>query len=354
MNPFDHPVLIVQTGPAEKAQNIFLPNGTQIAFLLVPGLSRAAGWFSSGDVKIEPLGFWASLKARLQAALTFRRKKYLKFDRFTLLFSGPKPSRQLAIVTNRLLTRTGTRPDSLNVRKHPEFLIGWGPDGVALQPCTDKVQVPARIAIALHIYYEETWPELAEILRHMPVAVDLIVTTSPNKAALADQIQADFPDARIHIVENKGRDIGPFLTLLETGIFAGYDYVCKIHSKRSRDNDPSGNLGDICRRRAFYDLLVAPDSALNIVGKFRANPKLGMIGSRTFRLRGSAHRKIFWRSNRLHMTQIIETLGGEAARVEPDFFEGTMFWVRTKAFDKNKASKTAHSNMPSSAYLQPL
>ena len=36
-------------------------------------------------------------------------------------------------------------------------------------------------------------------------------------------------------MENGGRDIRPFLALLERGRLDGYRYICKVHGKKSID-----------------------------------------------------------------------------------------------------------------------
>ena len=310
-----------------------LLNGVGACWIVLPKFFGRRAWINSNDMSVKLLSPSASLKAFLGGLITFRRKKYLQFDRFRLLFGGPEATRNLSIYTNKLLTRTGSRPDSQAALDYPELLIGWGDDGVSLSPCTQKTPLPAKIAIVFHIYYPETWPEMANVLKAIPYSHDLIITLPPERESLINQILADIPTTIIRVTENRGRDVRPFLTLLEDGTLAPYDYICKVHSKRSRDNDPSGNLGDICRRRTLFDLLVAPDTIKTIIQRFMADPTLGMIGSKVFHLKGRAHRRIFMRSNKSHMQRIIRELGGNPDEVEPDFFEGTMFWVRTCAFD---------------------
>ena len=125
---------------------------------------------------------------------------------------------------------------------------------------------------------------MAEVLRHIPYEFDLFVTTVPERSELAAEIQREFPAAKVRIFENCGRDVRPFLLLLEEGALAPYEIVCKIHGKRSIANDPSGNLGDICRRRALFDMLVRPGGMKYVIDRFHADPRLGMMGSSNFRL----------------------------------------------------------------------
>lgn len=330
----NQPVLRLNYDKNSLDRPVYLPNGDEASWLIPPRLRSSPLRMQSNDLTVQALGPWASFKTFIRSRLTFKRKKYLQFDGFRLLLDGPTATRALSYETNKLLGRTGSRPDSAIAVLHPELLIGWGAEGVVLPPCTRQEPLPARIVIVIHIYYIETWPEIAVMLKAIPYHHDLIITLPPEREALTAAILSDIPAAKIRIIENRGRDVRPFLILLEDGTLSQYDYICKIHSKRSRANDPSGNLGDICRRRTFFDLLVAPGAISTILQRFRADATLGMIGSRVFRLRGPKQKSMFWRHNRLNMQNIIRELGGNPDRVEPDFFEGTMFWVRTSAFDR--------------------
>jgi lipopolysaccharide biosynthesis protein len=65
-----------------------------------------------------------------------------------------------------------------------------------------------------------------------------------------------------------------------------------------------------------------------------------MMGSLNFRLNASRDHNIFWRGNEAEMKRLICELGGDPAQIKPDFFEGTMFWVRPAAFESLRRLKT--------------
>ncbi|QIZ82687.1 Rhamnan synthesis protein F [Thalassovita gelatinovora] len=112
----------------------------------------------------------------------------------------------------------------------------------------------ARFALVAHVYYPEIWPEFAERIGQLPIDADLFVTlTYRGKESddLAKEIQAQFPAATVLPVVNRGRDILPFMTLVNAGALDGYDAVAKIHTKKS----PHREDGDHWRQHLIDGIL---------------------------------------------------------------------------------------------------
>ena len=82
-------------------------------------------------------------------------------------------------------------------------------------------------------------------------------------------------------MENRGRDIGPFLTLLERGRLDRYRYICKIHGKKSIDGGRKMYTGEMWRRRLLFDLIGAPGAANAAIDMFERDPSVGMIGPKS-------------------------------------------------------------------------
>ncbi len=90
-----------------------------------------------------------------------------------------------------------------------------------------------RIAIIIHVYYKELWPELLQCVRAFEFArPELFVTISDSIEFFQKQICADIPSATVQIVENRGYDIWPFLLVLRKIHIEEYDYILKLHTKR--------------------------------------------------------------------------------------------------------------------------
>ncbi len=118
----------------------------------------------------------------------------------------------------------------------------------------DRPKAPQ--AIVVHIYYPDLWDEFRQTLLQVDIAHDLYVTLTwrgEETRELKAQIEADFPKAMVLAVPNRGRDILPFLTLVNAGALDGYRAVAKLHTKKS----PHRSDGDLWRRHLIAGILPA-------------------------------------------------------------------------------------------------
>ena len=261
----------------------------------------------------------------------FKKKKYLAFEDFSVFSYGPKPERKRFTTFNQHMFNIGVSLDGDLIAAHPELLDGWD-DEAAPRRRRAFAAGPHPLAIVMHVYYEETWGDLAGVLRRLAVPFDLIVTTVAGRERLTETIRAEFPDAEIEVMENRGRDVRPFLALLERGRLDRYRYVCKVHGKKSSDGGRRSYMGSLWRRRLLFDLLAAPGLAQSIIGMFERDPSIGMIGPRAFRLPSETYsEELSWSINRDRVLQLAEAMGVPRDRFHLDFFGGTMFWVRPEA-----------------------
>ncbi len=145
-------------------------------------------------------------------------------------------------------------------------------------------------------------------------------------------------------MENRGRDVRPFLVLLEGGRLDRYRYVCKVHGKKSSDGGRRSYMGALWRRRLLFDLLAAPGLAGSIVDMFERDPSIGMIGPRAFRLPSETYsEELSWSVNRETVLNLAEKMGVPPDRFRLDFFGGTMFWARPEALAPLRKLKLADS-----------
>ena len=310
-------------------QSVLAPFSPDLDYVVVSSADAALP-IESRDFRVETLGALPSLWARLRLAFFFRKKKYLKYDEFSLFSIGPKAERKRFTRYNQDWINIGVTVDSDLAAKHPELLYGW-PAGVGPAQVTDQPAV-APVAVVAHIYYEDTWSDIAGALRGLSTPFDLIVTTVAGREHLIETIRCSYPAAEIEIMENRGRDIGPFLTLLERGQLDGYRYICKIHGKKSIDGGRKMYTGEMWRRRLLFDLLGAPGAAKAAIDTFERDPSIGMIGPKVFRLpKANYPEDLSWLANRPMTMKIAERMGMPADKFQLDFFGGTMFWVRPEA-----------------------
>jgi lipopolysaccharide biosynthesis protein len=313
-----------------SSQSVLAPFSPNLDYIVVP-TGGAALPIESADFRVEPLGALASLWARARLMAFFKKKKYLKYDEFRLFSIGPKAERKRFTRFNQDTADIGFVIDGDLVARHPELLHGWPAEAGPPPQAADR---PGRIpvAVVVHIYYEDTWPDIAGALRGLTIPFDLIVTTVAGRERLIETIRRAYPHAEIEVVENRGRDIGPFLALLERGRLDPYRYVCKIHGKKSSDGGRKTYMGAMWRRRLLFDVLGAPGAADAAIAMFERDPSIGMIGPKVFRLPKEGYAEdLSWSSNRAKTLEIAGRMGVPAGEFKLDFFGGTMFWVRPEA-----------------------
>jgi Rhamnan synthesis protein F len=334
----DNHVSQLRIGGANTSQIVLLPYSQGLGYIIVP-TAGATRLIEGDDFRPERLSLPLTLWLRLRLLLLFKKKKYLEFEEFSLFCHGVKPERKRFTTFNQHMFNTGVALDGHLVTSHPELLQGWAPIERAAAPV--RIAPPAA-AIVAHVYYDDTWPDIAAVLKRLSISFDLIVTTVPGRDRLAGAVARDFPDADVIVTENRGRDVRPFLELLEAGRLDRYRYVCKIHGKKSNDGGRISYLGALWRRRSLFDLLAGPGIAESIVRAFEADASVGVIGPRAFRLPSeSSPLEPSWGKTRPKVLELAAKMGVASDEFRLDFYGGTMFWARPEALKPLRDLKLA-------------
>ena len=186
-----------------------------------------------------------------------------------------------------------------------------------------QTKQPRAIAVVIHLFYREMWPELREYLANISIPFDLFISLpgEPAYDATVEDIRKLFPDAVVRRIENRGRDVAPFLEFLNSRALSAYPYACKIHTKKS-PHIPNGTLW---RRAILDDLLGSRDRIETIIGCFDANPRLGIAGPGSSYLEVDPHAQ----SNSTRIDELCRAL--EIEFTPTPFFAGSMFWFRPAA-----------------------
>ncbi|MCX5495668.1 rhamnan synthesis F [Kaistia dalseonensis] len=243
----------------------------------------------------------------------------------------------------------GIGPEGRELMRTVRNLRGWG---FGLQSSSleyavrRRFQAPARtdshvvstrglrIAIVLHLYYVDLWPEFETALAAIEQPFDLIITIVAPDQAFADRVAAKFPRSTVVVYPNKGRDVGPFLQLLHEGRLEGFDIICKLHGKRSARRGLRAVLGTVWRWTLIRELLGSTGVVQEIIDRFADDPSIGMIGARRFRLPNKhLGNKGAWGENEANVYELAARLGLAREAVKLDFFAGTMFWIRSPVLD---------------------
>lgn len=180
----------------------------------------------------------------------------------------------------------------------------------------------ARIALVVHIYYHDMWPEIAEAIDEAGLEHDLFVTITHKGAqteALRDQITRSHPQARVILMPNHGRDVFPFLHLANAGLLDGYSAIGKLHTKKS----PHRQDGDHWRRHLIGGILPGPDTA-DLLARFLADPQAGFWVADGQQYQGDA----WWGSNRGMVEHLLRRVEIRAADFPLSFPAGSIYWMK--------------------------
>lgn len=248
-----------------------------------------------------------------------------------LLAAGGGQERELKKSLS-MLRKFGFAVSSANFQCTPELFDEWPPSGAALPPPAGDRQndaaPPPSFAVVLHLYYRDLWPEFAWCLSRLSMLFHLIVTTNESDSAFERDVRQVFPEAEIHVMENRGRDVGPFMELLRQGHLDRFDAVCKLHGKRSALSGPRALLGHIWRRANLIDLVGSDEKVEHILRRFQTDPDIGMIGSPRFHFpNGNFDEEGVWGENRDAVAGLIGRLGADPEGRRVEYYAGTMFWI---------------------------
>ena len=182
-------------------------------------------------------------------------------------------------------------------------------------------------AVVLHLFYPDLWAEFARSLTHLKGEYDLYLTVPDDvDESHYAHVLRDVPTATLLPFPNRGRDISPFLTVLNVLHALGYSQVCKLHAKRSLHRGD----GDFWRREMLEKLLgTSPESCDAIVQAFERDEGLGMVGPDGHWL---TYRQYGGISNERQLCRLATQL--QIGEIEPNtlkFFAGSMFWCRPQA-----------------------
>ncbi|WP_210649294.1 rhamnan synthesis F family protein [Nocardioides sp. SYSU D00065] len=138
-------------------------------------------------------------------------------------------------------------------RGAPASLLGSQP---SRQGGMTRGSSKGRLAVVLHVYYPDLVPELLDRLRVVDVPYDLFVTNATGTPLDLPGTAAG--STLVLDVENRGRDIWPFLQVVQSGLLDGYDAVLKLHTKKSHQGVAtvlSATTGDGWREQLVGSLL---------------------------------------------------------------------------------------------------
>ena len=207
-------------------------------------------------------------------------------------------------------------------------------------------QKQQTLAVHLHLYYLEMWPEIRKFLANIgDYPYDLFVTMTCENEDLVKDIKNFHNNTKIWVVENRGYDVGPFIEFLHRIDLNKYDLVMKLHTKNNFIGDGSRINKYIFDRKLWFNTLIraligSPQIFERNMCEFAKCPEFGMAGSRYLI---TSETECF-KSVQIQVEKILSELGYPTAPIK--FVAGTMFMCRSKLLQPFKEHYTINDFVP--------
>jgi glycosyltransferase involved in cell wall biosynthesis/GT2 family glycosyltransferase/chemotaxis protein histidine kinase CheA len=209
------------------------------------------------------------------------------------------------------------RKEGRKAQQVPQFLTSSGTIEMARNK---KVK---DIAVVLHLFYEDLFDEIKNYLQNL-TNFDLYISMHQSNSGLKDRIFASFPDAKIFFVENRGRDMLPFISIYRNISLLNYRYLLKIHTKKS----PHIEDGSTWRTDIYRKLLGSSEIINSAMLALERNPTIGVIGPKGHVI----DYRIYWGKNKKKTEELARRVGISFGENKPfNFVAGTMFWAKPDA-----------------------
>jgi lipopolysaccharide biosynthesis protein len=183
-----------------------------------------------------------------------------------------------------------------------------------------------RIAVVVHLFYIELLDEICQYLKNIIEPFDLFITT-PFEGFVSTIIDCCEPIAQtvmVAVLENRGRDMAPFVALHRAKLLDPYVAVLKLHSKKSGYSGKGGSW-----RNKLFDELCGNYQSVQKTITLLARNDIGIVGPHDFYLKNEH----FWGGNRASVHRLLSAMGikQKIDDIPLGFFGGSMFWFAPKA-----------------------
>lgn len=204
----------------------------------------------------------------------------------------------------------------------------WQFEVIRSEEKKETLPLRLRVALHLHVYYPDLLPNMLDRLNKNRVRPDLFISVPTEQ--IRDEVENLLAEnytgniIEIHIVPNRGRDIGPFLTAFGTTLMDNYDIVGHLHTKKTADIK-SGNMAQEWHAFLIENLLGGKNNMADIIlNHFEADPTIGIIFPDDPNVVG-------WGNNLSYAKAFGQQLGIHSLPQNIIFPVGTMFWAKVEA-----------------------
>ena len=192
-------------------------------------------------------------------------------------------------------------------------------------PIQSEVIKKNSTAVILHLFYTELFDEIRTNLDSLGEKFDLYVSVPEEKASFVETVKHYYPDAYILVVENRGRDLAPFLLFLKIILPLEYEFLLKIHTKETVHRPD----GVSWRKDVFSKLLGSENQVKKIKTIFSINPSIGLLGPKDHVLDS----RYYMGCNQDKVQSLLFKAGYPQFLPESfSFVASTMFWAKPDVF----------------------
>jgi lipopolysaccharide biosynthesis protein len=182
-----------------------------------------------------------------------------------------------------------------------------------------------KLLILIHAYYLDVFFNILEMIKKLnSIEFDVLITTTPdNYREIESATQTFARKVKIVIHQNKGRDVLPFIKELPAIINSGYEFVIKLHTKKSLHRDD----GDSWRDELLSNLLSKKcvDKNMQIFQEFKDVGLIGPSGN-------VVPLSYYWGSNKKNVINLSKVMGVNSQELNYiPFVAGTIFIARVDA-----------------------
>jgi len=183
----------------------------------------------------------------------------------------------------------------------------------------------SELAIVIHAFHLDVFKEILDYLKKIEgVPFKIFVTSPANITKTINTLLATNSFEYNSIpVENRGRDILPFLKMLPYVVNDGYQVILKIHTKKS-DHRRTGQLW----RNDLYNKLLKKTAIARAIQIFNTDLSIGLIGAHGH----IVPMHLYYGANANRVERMCTAMGVESSQLTNlNFPAGSMFFARKQA-----------------------
>lgn len=197
-------------------------------------------------------------------------------------------------------------------------------EGISQIPIKEIREIQYKVAVLIHCYYYDIMPEIKKYVNNLKIPHDIFINVpiSVKDEAKINWIKELFPEAIINFSENRGRDIGGFVSLWSQYRADSYTSALLLHTKKS----PHIKSGAAWRQNLLNSILSNPQIANSNASQIYPESSIGIIGSKQ-------HRNFSIGHNSSHLLKLNQMFGIPKNLTKIDYVSGTMMFISPQILD---------------------